>query len=160
MSNKAAVGVLFGQYNKFYAYIEVSGTRYLRNDLTVHSYMNHDGGTYFDTRDEAQDLADKYNAAHATPKKWRDMTRAEKGALLLDVHNGKQLRVYSSLFGWLEYAGEINDNLAYGIAPEPVRETVALCYRKDVAHVKNKIGTINLIDGVPDCTSIRMGSTS
>ena len=42
----------------------------------------------------------------------------------------------------------------YRVAPKPVVETVVLCYRRDSGMVKNRIGTINLIDGKPDMASI------
>ena len=98
------------------------------------------------------------------PKLWRDMTPEEKGALLLAAHEGKVIEEWTpDIRGvnpqWLEWHPQpkfMLDGRAYRIKLEPKIETVALCWRHDVGTVKNKIGTINLIDGKPDCASIKM----
>ena len=91
------------------------------------------------------------------PKLWRDMTAEEKGALLLAAYEGKEVQCHYGVKGWLRRSFEVfADGNAYRIKPEPKVETVALCWRHDVGTVKNKIGTINLIDGKPDCASIKM----
>ncbi len=105
------------------------------------------------------------------PKLWRDMTPEEKGALLLAYHEGKVIE-------WTGYFGsEFNldsirgtpvwsDTHAYRIKPEPKVETVTLMTAKVYAWISEPYGrcgtqnthriTFNLIDGEPDCTSIKM----
>ena len=101
------------------------------------------------------------SSATQQTKLWRDMTPEEKGALLLAVHEGSVIEwsyglpwvtrnsTATSIVSW-------SDECAYRIKLGPKVETVALCWRHDVGTVKNKIGTINLIDGKPDCASIKM----
>ena len=95
--------------------------------------------------------------ATTQPKLWRDMTADEKGALLLAAHEGKVIEGTRIDIpdDWRRSAIGL-DNHAYRIKPEPKVETVALCWRHDVGTVKNKIGTISLIDGKPDYASIKM----
>ena len=87
-----------------------------------------------------------------TLKLWRDMTAAEKGVLLLAHHEGKVIETFLSRTGWVEtkspqwFVGS-----AYRVKPEPKRITVPL-----MADFK-EIGTIDLVDGVPDQASIKMG---
>ena len=86
---------------------------------------------------------------------WCDMTPEEKGALLLAHHEGEEIEVMGSK--WVTTNKPVfHGAYAYRIKPEPKIKTVALCYRQDVGQVKNRIGTINLIDGEPDCDSIKM----
>lgn len=62
-----------------------------------------------------------------TPKLWRDMTREEKGALLLAAHEGKVIEYEAH--GWRATAANDPgwfDDTAYRIRPEPKRETVTL----------------------------------
>lgn len=87
-----------------------------------------------------------------TPKLWRDMTPEEKGALLLAEYEDKQLQVH--LEGvWTDFYNDrselYRDDLAYRIRPEPKRMTVDLMADFKV------IGTIDLLDGKPDFTSIK-----
>ena len=109
---------------------------------------------------------------YKTPKLWRHMTDAEKGALLLAQHEGKVIE-------WLDCAGCWNatpcpwkGQYAYRVRPEPKVEAVKLHGRKynnqidpsgvwdfdsnecqlDDTHVI----TFNLIDGKPDASSIKM----
>lgn len=89
------------------------------------------------------------------PTLWRDMTDAEKGALLLAKFEGRDVDVWSDGL-WCKTTPLFLDTYAYHIKPEPKIETVALCYRRDVGNVKNRIGTINLVDGTPDPASIKM----
>jgi hypothetical protein len=105
----------------------------------------------------------EYTHGHATlpdgPTMWQDMTPEEKGALLLAHHDGKEIQwTYEGWFEWgnaLTVENSLWKNFcAYRVSPKPVVETVVLCYRRDSGMVKNRIGTINLIDGKPDMASI------
>lgn len=103
------------------------------------------------------------------PKLWRDMTPEEKGALLLAHHEGKVIE-------WTGHFGSEFDmdstrgtpvwsaTHAYRIKPKPKVETVTM-YGSPSKHIQwcleqcaidtHRI-TFNLIDGEPDCTSIKM----
>jgi hypothetical protein len=140
-------------------------SRYLRHDMTLHQNMMGEGGTYFDTREEAQELADRFNGdlPHTDDlKTWGEMTDAEKGALLLAHHEGKVIEWNATSYitgEWTGWGGCDDDCLwdrdfAYRVRQEPKRETVALCWRKGLE--MGEIGTIDLVDGDPDCDSIRM----
>lgn len=84
------------------------------------------------------------------PKLWRDMTDAEKGALLLAHHEGEVIEYFNN--GWVKCHAPIwRDVHAYRIKPEPNRVTVPL-----MADFK-EIGTIDLVDGKPDFASIKSG---
>ena len=74
-----------------------------------------------------------------------DELRALKG------HGGP----YEAWFGkWCDAKPSWEGCFTYRVSPKPVVETVVLCYRRDSGMVKNRIGTINLIDGKPDMASI------
>lgn len=100
------------------------------------------------------------------PKKWGEMTPEEKGALLLAHHEGKEIQFLSSYRGWEEAEPRWSAWLPYRVKPEPKRETVTLLtahYFGWVAEPPQYRGdsdthriTFDLIDGEPDCTSIRM----
>ncbi len=104
-------------------------------------------------------------------KLWKDMTDQEKGAILLARYDGKEIQFY-------DIAGEdwrttpapkFRDNSFIRVKPEPKRETVVLFghfqnsglgfrffqgqiqYRKDNYKI-----TFDVVDGVPDCASIKM----
>lgn len=101
--------------------------------------------------------------ASDTPKLWRDMTPEEKGALLLAHHEGKAIEFYDiSRNQWqIKSLPVWRDFLAYRIRPKSKVETVT-CYwngfsihrggNRDRTH---RI-TFNLIDGKPDCDSVKM----
>ena len=91
-----------------------------------------------------------------TPKLWRDMTDAEKGALLLAHHEGKVIECWGGS-NWIgkSHGGWGNCN-AYRIRPEPKVETVKLAVYVASEHDYRDIGTINLIDGKHDPASIKM----
>jgi len=106
-----------------------------------------------------------------TPKLWRDMTPEEKGALLLAHHEGKAIECLDPALGngWLAILEPEFDSdcLAYRIRPEPKRETVTLYGNTDgstwlnfgqrnVVKFDTHRITFDLIDGIPDTTSIRM----
>ena len=116
--------------------------------------------------------------ASATPKLWRDMTDAEKGALLLAHHEGRVIEVWAS-DRWVADPVAFHDKFAYRVRPEPKRETVTLRggdFGRNGAiawsflhsgHISpytispdtHRI-TFDLIDGKPDPTSIRMEELS
>lgn len=98
------------------------------------------------------------------PKLWRDMTPEEKGALLLAAHEWKVIE-NNSRGPWLETHSPIwADGIAYRIKSEPKIETVNMYY-PDTLYGFNCSGringpthriTFNLIDGIPDCSSVKM----
>jgi len=108
--------------------------------------------------------------ATPTPKLWRDMTPEEKGALLLAAHEGKviewididpELRAFND-DNWRSCAavGKF-DRYAYRVKPEPKVDTVAIGWdgsgpAKGVFCCDTHRITFNLIDGKPDCSSVKM----
>lgn len=99
--------------------------------------------------------------ASDAPKLWRDMTDAEKGALLLAHHEGKVI----------EYALDCEDGstkwyftdfmvpqsgVAYRVRPEPKLETVTLYGCRDRFLGDTHRITFDLIDGKPDVGSVKM----
>lgn len=96
--------------------------------------------------------------ASEPPKLWRDMTDAEKGALLLAYHNDEKcLEVW--LGGEWVYCGKStwDNDTSYRVRPEPKVETVTIHNWEVATDVLNghRI-TFNLIDGKPDCASVKM----
>jgi hypothetical protein len=106
------------------------------------------------------------------PKLWREMSDAEKGALLLAAHEGKQIEYLPRPPGSIGYQGwrlvvgvaGLSGDIAYRIKPEPKREAVRLVRggdgkwqeRHHKAFVDTHAITFDTIDGEPDCASIRM----
>lgn len=101
------------------------------------------------------------------PKLWRDMTPEEKGALLLAHHEGKVIEwtgSFGSEFNMDSTRGTPvwSDTHAYRIKPEPKVETVTMD-GNDIrfsGFFKGHRITFNLIDGEPDCTSVKMEKLS
>lgn len=91
-----------------------------------------------------------------TPKKWRDMTAEEKGALLLAAHEGKVIESYDGHEGWGSIYPVWSPNWAYRVKPDDVRETVRVDIRHSYRGYILGTGTIDLINGEPDPASIRM----
>lgn len=101
------------------------------------------------------------------PKLWRDMTDAEKGALLLAAHDGRVIEYYSHYVPkWDVCSGKPiwSDGYAYRIKPELKVEAIMI-YGSPSKHVQwclEQCGldthriTFNIIDGKPDCASIKM----
>lgn len=60
MKKKAFVG---HTHLGWFAYVgkKAEGSKYLRHDGSVHYHMTGQGGTYFDTKEEAEALAERYN---------------------------------------------------------------------------------------------------
>jgi len=106
--------------------------------------------------------------ASDAPTLWRDMTDAEKGALLLAAHEGKVVEVWvvdHHASWWGEKAVSYwRDHLAYRVRPEPKLETVTLhgSCKWNWSFVDGKNGipthriTFDTLDGEPVCDSIRM----
>jgi hypothetical protein len=102
-----------------------------------------------------------------TPKRWRDMTPEEKGALLLAHHEGKVIEyLHECSGGWRDRTGvskEWHDKTSYRIRPEPVRETVTIEFDEDgnidtkgVCDLRNVRITVDLIDRNPVPASVKL----
>lgn len=101
------------------------------------------------------------------PKTWGEMTPEEKGALLLAHHEGKPIENTATRNGsWIVSTPYWASEFAYRVKPhEPKVEKVTGHYWRfeemnlfsgaNVYMSSHRI-TFNLIDGVPDCTSIKM----
>ena len=86
--------------------------------------------------------------ASGTPKTWGEMTDEEKGVLLLAHHEGKVIEFLNGPYGWsLASSPRWRSEQSYRIRPEHKRETVAI----DTHRI-----TFDLIDGEPDCSSVKM----
>lgn len=101
------------------------------------------------------------------PKLWRDMTPEEKGALLLAKHEGKKVQRYCPHHQvWLDVLLNCIEHQAYRIKPEPKRETVTLYGEQSYVgfwgfdsgseQPSDYSITFDLVDGEPDCASIKM----
>lgn len=104
--------------------------------------------------------------ADDTPVLFRDMTPAEKGALLLANHEGKPIQCFVN-GEWIRKSHGVWSKVhAYRVKPaEPVVETVTMYYPDGVIYFECDGGgrgggthriTFNLIDGKPDVASIKM----
>jgi hypothetical protein len=108
-----------------------------------------------------------------TPKLWRDMTDAEKGALLLAHHRGKVIEVVRYFGEEAEFWYQVSDptwhiDERYRIRPDPKVEMVTLYggstkgnnrhWGYSIQHIGPETHriTFNLIDGKPDPASIKM----
>ena len=101
------------------------------------------------------------------PKTWGEMTDAEKGALLLADHDGKEIEVWLHYDRWEKKhnGGRYIKRRAYRVSPEPVRETVTmygslgdglmLLNRGRVGSDTHTL-TYDIVDGEIDCASVRM----
>ena len=98
---------------------------------------------------------------------WKDMTSEEKGALLLAHHEGKIIQFrYSGMEGWTDNAGHPPNwfkDTAYRVKPEPVVVTVVMTggvlsgfARWDEEPDDTHRITFDLVDGKPDCNSVKM----
>lgn len=92
------------------------------------------------------------------PKLWRDMTPEEKGALLLSAHEGKVIEYWKrGTGGWSVKPNVWSAHESYRVKPEPVRETVVFDDKYySFKIMKGRRITFNTIDGVHDCTSVKM----
>jgi hypothetical protein len=110
-----------------------------------------------------------------TPMLWKDMTREEKGALLLGWHEGKVIEVFDLLYPdkWYEDDPCFYEDCAYRIKPEPKREIMEakLCINEAGTSLPmaptwsaGAYGeerhyftlTFDVIDGKPDPSSIKI----
>lgn len=92
------------------------------------------------------------------PKPWSDLTAEEKGALLLARYEGKVVENGDGLGKWWtsEYKPFFIDAGYYRIKPNPKTETVTLFYKRFDTGAHHEVGTIDLVDGVPDCGTLKM----
>lgn len=99
-----------------------------------------------------------------TPKPLKDMTDAEIGALVRAHKEGKVIQaVGGGRSEWIDCDPQWRWDWAYRIRPETVREKVKVHWGKDWGFTiggqssrdTHRI-TFDLIDGKPDCASIRM----
>ena len=101
-----------------------------------------------------------------TPKMWKDMTADEKGALLLAAHEGKPVESSANGTGWaLDFKVGYGSSLYFRIKSEPKVENASLnggfienqfvFMGDEIIDPTHRI-TFNLIDGKPDCASIKM----
>lgn len=118
----------------------------------IHSNGRHNSYGPWDT---AREFVLRRRAAQ--PKPFGQLTRAEQGELLLAAHEGKPIQWFSDYHKtWFQATNpEWGFDRAYRVRPEPVVKQVALCYREDNGQVKNKIGTVNLVNGVVDPDSAK-----
>lgn len=120
----------------------------------------------YDTEVRETDMTDQ-------PKIWAEMTDIEKGALLLADQRGEDIEFLCADGSWKRDVEPLwNCGDAYRIKPEPTAKTVTLyggfdggafeyfdsiksvnkTYEQDDTH---RI-TFSLVDGEPDCASIKM----
>ena len=92
--------------------------------------------------------------ASDTPKLWRDMTDEEKGALLLAHHEGKVIESHHGDMWRHSITPAWFGDSAYRVKPEPNTQVVHLMNFHELA--KGHAIVFSVIDGTPDCTSIRM----
>ena len=117
------------------------------------SYINYDDGGECQASSSKFIIISRATPTPTTiPTLWRDMTDAEKGALLLAKHEGKGIEYRNEDGYWSVLFIQFFDDHAYRIKPTPVTRTVDLMADFKV------IGTITLIDGTPDPASIKMAS--
>lgn len=103
--------------------------------------------------------------SRATPKTWGEMTDEEQGALLLADHRGEVVEVWGGNGWWSPCSVGRYQGSAYRVRPpEPKQETVTIygAPSKNVQWCLYQCGidthriTFDVIDGKPDCASIRM----
>ena len=81
-------------------------------------------------------------------KTWSELSDIEKGALLLAHHQGKTIQYLRNYVGWIDVVKpSFAANRRYRV--KPVVDLRSIPY-------KGYTITFKLIDGVPDCNSVRM----
>ena len=90
------------------------------------------------------------------PKLFRDLSDAEKGALLLAHHEGRRIVCYGNVTTWVKSPGEgWHDDVAYRIAPEPlIPDSIDWSHVADdvVAMARNNdCNTSRLFKSIPTC---------
>lgn len=113
-------------------------------------------GSYYGSGEHPLDLVAEWTDE---PKTWGELTDAEKGALLLARYRGETIQFYSKSYScdysWAAaYSPTFKLNVKYRVKPKPEVKTVPVsCYMGDFAQIE--VGTIDLIDGKPDLTSLK-----
>jgi hypothetical protein len=128
-----------------------------------------EGGDHFAHRSQIVRIEEGPMRNEDKPKMWRDMTREEKGALLLAYHEGKDIEAFGVSYPdvWYETDPCWDDECPYRIKPEPKRERVVLVGRMDTpdswAFFISEVDpfdshriTFDTIDGKPDPSSIKI----
>ena len=130
-----------------------------------------EGVTYVSVSDEDgrmdDDLFDIISEWTDEPTLWKDMTDAEKGALLLAEHRGGDVEYWSG-YAWNRHSKSMPlwcDGIAYRIKPAPVVETKEHTWNwaygffgydgPDDPKTTHRI-TFDTVDGVPDCSTVKM----
>lgn len=129
--------------------------------FVIHGHLYHQDGRYGRGRNPKYDVK---RCVDDTTKLWHYMTPEEKGELLLAYHEGKVIEwSYGLPFRAARNSGGgchhpvWDDDCAYRIKPEPVRETVTLYVFSGGSSDKfRSIGTVDMVDGKPDCASVKM----
>lgn len=118
------------------------------------------GGPYTHTLSCADIFRIISRVSEEAPKTWGEMTREEKGELLLAAHEGKVIEFSDNVDpdDWCAIGGpSFVDRYHYRVKPEPKRETVTLyAGHTDPDCDPMPIGTIDLINDKPDYASIKM----
>lgn len=114
--------------------------------------MWYSNGSYHSGEEHHLDLVAEWTDE---PKTWGELTDAEKGALLLAHHRGEAIQFipYDGAT-WRFCIPQWADNKPYRVKPEHKVKTVPVsCYVGGSTHIE--VGTIDLIDGKPDLTSLK-----
>jgi len=143
---------------------DVVYVHYADNNYTVDENPFREQGKVFTTTGFHRDYRMATVISRSTPplRTWAELNPAEKGALLLAHHQGEVIEwsyklpwetQYDTNTGSIAWSGQCY----YRIKPQPKIDTVDLFIR-DQAHdiACKKIGTVMLIDGKPDCASVKM----
>jgi hypothetical protein len=92
-------------------------------------------------------------------KTWGEMTRAEKGELLLAKHEGKNVQYLSPLTGdWIKNGGlEFIGLCKYRVKPEITYDSRLITHCNcETGELSTYKITYQSVDGVPDCSTIKM----
>ena len=125
-----------------------------------------DGRDYLSVRESKMSLFEVVSRATCEPVLWEDMTREEKGALLLAHHEGEVIQYKNPQVSreWRTSAHPLwTNSRAYRVKPRPVVEEVVLQGNCKSSFAGNSYHsndthriTFNTIDGEPDCASVKM----
>lgn len=137
--------------------------RYGYGPFVINGIFYHQDGT-FASRTSVQEYSGVKRCVNDAPKLWRDMTPEEKGALLLAHHEGKTIELFIGDDGWSACSPYWADDVAYRVKPEPVVETISIysvrpccgLFGPDRDSDDTHRITFDVIDGVPDCASVKM----
>ena len=102
-------------------------------DFDLHNHVWTPNGTQWWVKDGDKKkldlIAEWTDEPEAEPTPWKDMTDAEKGALLLARINGATLQTKAYGSDWLDkdfYNNKFHSDFAYRVKPDPVVETVTM----------------------------------